>query len=177
MSSTILGQRNHLIPKNYIPCLCFIAHLRLTPCNPMDCSLPGSSVHRDSPGKNTGVGCHALFQGIFPTQGSNLGLPHCRQILHQLSHQGSLYLPCLPRFIPLRHHATLPTQWVLPYSSISPHSSPSLSISLYVSTSVSYTHASIVRVLSSQDRISYSIGKVLNKILKNLTSQHHGLQF
>jgi len=37
----------------------------------MDCSLPGSSVHGDSPGKNTGVGCHALFQGIFPTQGSN----------------------------------------------------------------------------------------------------------
>ena len=92
MSSTILGQRNHLIPKNYIPCLCFIAHLRLTPCNPMDCSLPGSSVHRDSPGKNTGVGCHALFQGIFPTQGSNLGLPHCRQILYCLSHQGSIFM-------------------------------------------------------------------------------------
>ena len=37
----------------------------------MDCSLPGSSVHGDSPGKNTGVGCHALLQGIFPTQGLN----------------------------------------------------------------------------------------------------------
>ena len=35
----------------------------------------------DSPGKNTGVGCHFLLQGIFPTQGSNLGLPHCRQTL------------------------------------------------------------------------------------------------
>ena len=44
-------------------------------CNPMDCSLPGSSVHGDSPGKNTRVGCHALLQGIFPTQGSNPGLP------------------------------------------------------------------------------------------------------
>ena len=53
-----------------------------------DCSLPGSSVHRDSPGKNTGVGCHALLQGIFPTQGSNPGLPHCRQVLYCLSHQG-----------------------------------------------------------------------------------------
>ena len=42
----------------------------------------------DSPGKNTGVGCHALLQGIFPTQGSNPGLPHCWQILHQLSYQG-----------------------------------------------------------------------------------------
>ena len=45
-----------------------------TLCNPMDCSPPGSSVHGDSPGKNTGVGCHALLQGIFPTQGSELCL-------------------------------------------------------------------------------------------------------
>ena len=36
----------------------------------------------DSPGKNTGVGCHFLLQGIFPTQGSNPGLLHCRQILY-----------------------------------------------------------------------------------------------
>ena len=44
-------------------------------CNAMDCSPPGSSVHGDSPGKNTGVGCHALLQGIFSTQESNPGLP------------------------------------------------------------------------------------------------------
>ena len=44
---------------------------------------------RDSPGQNTGVGSLFLLQGIFPTQGSNSGLPHCRQILYQLSHQGS----------------------------------------------------------------------------------------
>ena len=37
----------------------------------MDCSLPGSSVHGDSPRKNTGMGCCALLQGIFPTQGSD----------------------------------------------------------------------------------------------------------
>ena len=43
----------------------------------------------DSPGKNTGVGCHCLLQGIFPTQGSNPGLLHCRQTLYPLSHQGS----------------------------------------------------------------------------------------
>jgi len=43
----------------------------------------------NSPGQNTGVGSFSLLQGIFPTQGSNLGLPLCRQILHQLSHQGS----------------------------------------------------------------------------------------
>ena len=41
------------------------------------------------PGKSTGVGCHFLLQGIFLTQGSNPGLPHCRQTLHHLSHQGS----------------------------------------------------------------------------------------
>ena len=43
----------------------------------------------DFPGKNTGVGCHFLLQGIFPTQGSNSGLLHCRQILYHLRHQGS----------------------------------------------------------------------------------------
>jgi len=52
-------------------------HVQL--CNPMDHSLLGSSVWKsnlawDSPGKNTGVGSHALLQGIFPTQGSNLCL-------------------------------------------------------------------------------------------------------
>ena len=40
-------------------------------------------------GKSTGVGCHFLLQWIFPTQGSNPGLPHCRQTLYHLSHQGS----------------------------------------------------------------------------------------
>ena len=54
----------------------------------MDCSPLGSLVHEDSPGKNTGVDCHALLQGIFPTQGWKPGLPHCRQILYHLSHQG-----------------------------------------------------------------------------------------
>ena len=44
-----------------------LLQLCLTLCDPMDCSLPGSSVHGYSPGKNTGVGCHFLLQGIFPT--------------------------------------------------------------------------------------------------------------
>ena len=43
----------------------------------------------DSPGQNTGVGSLSLLQGIFPTQGLNPGLLHCRWILHQLSHEGS----------------------------------------------------------------------------------------
>ena len=46
----------------------------------------------DFPGNSTGVDCHFLLQGIFPTQGSNPGLLHCRQTLYHLSHQGS-YLP------------------------------------------------------------------------------------
>ena len=48
----------------------------LTLCDPLDCSPPCSSVQGDSPGKSTGVGCHALLQGIFPTQGLNLFLLH-----------------------------------------------------------------------------------------------------
>ena len=73
----------------YCAVLCWVIQSRLTLCDPMNCSPPDSSVHGDSPGKNTGVGCHALLQGIFPTQGSNPGLPHYRQILYHLSHQGS----------------------------------------------------------------------------------------
>ena len=53
----------------------------------MDCSPPGSSVPRDSPSKNTGVGCHFFLQEIFPTEGLNPGLPHCRQTLYRLSHK------------------------------------------------------------------------------------------
>ena len=71
---------------------------------PMDCSSPGSSVYGASPGKNTRVGCYAFPHGIFPTQGSNPDLPHCRWILYQLctwsayhsknmQHQSILYSP------------------------------------------------------------------------------------
>ena len=69
--------------------LCLVAQSCLTLCDPMDYSLPGSSVHRDSLGKNTGLGCHALLQGIFPSQGLNSGLLHCRWTLYHVSHQES----------------------------------------------------------------------------------------
>ena len=59
-----------------------------TLCNPVDCSLPCYSVQGDSLCKNTGLGCHALLQGNFPTQGLNSGLPHCGQILYHLSQPG-----------------------------------------------------------------------------------------
>ena len=51
-------------------CVCLVTPSRPTLRDPMDCSSPGSSVHGESPSKNTRVGCHALLQGIFPTQGS-----------------------------------------------------------------------------------------------------------
>ena len=57
-------------------CCSLVAQLCLTLCNFMDCISSGSSVYGDSIGKNTGVGCHALLQGIFPTQGSTPGLLH-----------------------------------------------------------------------------------------------------
>ena len=73
----------------FLPLCVSVAQSCLTLCDPMGCSPPGSSVQWDFPGKNTGVGCHSLLQGIFPTKGSNLSLPYCRQILYRLNHQGS----------------------------------------------------------------------------------------
>ena len=61
-------------------------------CDFMYCCPPSSSVHGDSPGKNTGVGCHALLQGIFTNQVLNPGLPYHVQILYHLSHQGSSWM-------------------------------------------------------------------------------------
>ena len=65
--------------------VCEVAQSYPTLCDPMDCRL----LHLwDFPGKNTGVGCHFLLQRILPTQGLNPGLPHCKQMLYRLSHQG-----------------------------------------------------------------------------------------
>ena len=66
-------------------------------CESESCSVvsdslwpPGIYSPWNSPGQNTGMGSLSLLQGFFPSQGSNLGLPHCSQILYQLSHKGSL---------------------------------------------------------------------------------------
>ena len=73
----------------------------LTLCDPHGLYSPWNS-----PGQNTGVGSLFLLQGIFPTQGSNPGLPHCRWILQQLSHQA--YSRCSVNSSPFLHHiATL----------------------------------------------------------------------
>ena len=63
---------------NLCAVLCLVAQYCSTLCDPTDGNLPGPSVHRDSLGRNTGVGCHTILQGIFPTQGSSPGLPHWR---------------------------------------------------------------------------------------------------
>ena len=88
--------------EEYVLCVCLVTQSCSTLCYPMDCSLPGSSAHGDSPGNNTGVGCHAFLQRIFPTQGLNPGLLHCRWILYCLSHQGRVqasYAKCPPVWI------------------------------------------------------------------------------
>ena len=55
-----------------------------------DCFQPhGLYSPWNSPGQNTGMESHSFLQGIFPTQGLNPGLPHCKEILYQLSHQGN----------------------------------------------------------------------------------------
>ena len=76
-------------PDDIYVLLCLGAQSCPTLYSPTDCSPPGSSVHGNSPGKNTRVGCHALLQGVFPTQGLNTALLHCRWILYHLGHQGS----------------------------------------------------------------------------------------
>ena len=83
-----------------------VSELCLILCYCMDCSF----CQWNSLGKNTEVGSHSLPQGIFPTQGSNLCLPHCKWILYRLSHQGSpngdkVLVKILPNFWPsLRLH-------------------------------------------------------------------------
>ena len=81
-----------MLPHTYQNVLCLVAQLCPILSDPLDCSPPGSSVHRDFPGKNIGVSCHTCLQGIFLTQGWNPGLLCCRQILYPLSYPGSPWL-------------------------------------------------------------------------------------
>ena len=73
----------------FFGCIIYIRSDHITRSVVSDSLWPhGLDSPRNSPGQNTGVGSHSLFQGIFPIQGSNPGL-YCRWILYQLSHQGS----------------------------------------------------------------------------------------
>ena len=73
---------SHFLCIDFVPCESHSA---------MSDFLPPCGLYSpwNSPGQNTGVGSHSLLQGIFPTQGSNLGLLHCKQILYQLSYEGT----------------------------------------------------------------------------------------
>ena len=65
--------------------VCSVTQSCPTLCDPVDCSPPGSSCLWNFPGKNIGVGCHFLLQGIFPTQESNPGLWHWQASLYHCS--------------------------------------------------------------------------------------------
>ena len=69
----------------------------------------------DSPGKNTGVGGHALLQGIFPTQESNPGPPYCRQILYHLSHQESSTASCQLHIFFFWYHEHFLTKYIFSF--------------------------------------------------------------
>ena len=64
----------------------------------------------DFPGQSTGAGCHFLLQGIFPSQGSNPGLPHYRQTLYCLSHQGSHYIHITEYYLTMRRNRQMVTR-------------------------------------------------------------------
>ena len=71
-------------------------------CNSITCSPPISSVHGDSPGKNTGVGCHALLQGTFPTQGSKLCLLHLQVCSLPLLPPGKIWLSAIHQLVSIQ---------------------------------------------------------------------------
>ena len=95
-----------LFQRNWSKFMCVCLHAKLlqlcpTLCKPTDYSLPGSSVHGNPPDKNTGVGCHALLQGIFLTQILNLRLLY---LLHWQAGSLPLVPPGKPVWITLKGH-------------------------------------------------------------------------
>ena len=84
-------------------CYCYFSVTKLCPtvCDPMDCGPPGSSVHGILQARILEWAAIPFSRGIFLTQGSNLGLLHCRQILNQLSHQES---PRISTLLPFLEH-------------------------------------------------------------------------
>ena len=77
------------VSKDKKGCAVIISEVKFTQSCLTLCDPHGLYSPWNSPGQNIGVGSLSLLQGIFPTQGSNPGLPHCRRILYQLSHKGS----------------------------------------------------------------------------------------
>ena len=154
--------------------MCLVTQLCQTLCDPMDCSLPGSSVHGNSPGNNTGIGCHALLQGIFPTQGSNLGLPHYRWIFPsepsgKPKNTGVGSLSLLQGNFPSQESAQclLHCRWILfSWATREAHVITLLS-SFISSESVFVDSFSICKIMSSANRSSFTpVGWLLNKKLQ-----------
>ena len=108
-----------------------------------------ASLSWDSPGKNTGVGCHFLLQGIFPTQESNLGLLHCRRILYWLSYEES------SRFL-ISHSETIPLSkittsiLIFPSFHLLPNlvSNPQAKLILFPLVSEMFLFRAVIRVYS-----------------------------
>ena len=107
MGRSLAHQQLWMASELHVRAVCSVTELSLPLCDPMHCGPPGSSVHGDSPAKNTRVGCYALLQGIFPTHGLNPGLSHYRWTLYHLNHQGS---PGILEWVayPLSRESSLP---------------------------------------------------------------------
>ena len=86
--------------------LCLVTQSCPTLCESIDCSPPSSSVLGEPPGKYRGVDCHALLQGIFPTQGLNTGLLPCRSLSGIKNHE-EVQLLSMPAEVP---HVTISSQ-------------------------------------------------------------------
>ena len=85
-----LGHSPLLLRKAHVcVCVCARTRARVSRSVGSNCLYARLLCPWNPLGKSTGVGCHFLLQRIFPTQGSNLGLLHCKRILYHLSHQGN----------------------------------------------------------------------------------------
>ena len=83
----------------FFPCVCVCVCVCVSACVLSCFNSDRLLGPQDSPGKNPGVDCHGLLWGIFPTQGSNPGLPHCKRMIYHLSHKDLTYILCIARWI------------------------------------------------------------------------------
>ena len=90
MDKEVINKENNYFSKGHFP-LRYVLVAQSCPalCDPIGCSPPGYSGYGIIQARLLVLSSHSLLQGIFPNQGSNPGLLHCRQILNHLSHQGS----------------------------------------------------------------------------------------
>ena len=96
-SRNCISNKRRYVTKLRFGCCCLFAKSCPTLLQPQGLQPTRFLCPWDFPGKNTGVVCHFLLQGIFPTQGSNQGLLHCRHIVYQLSYQGSCQFSIMDR--------------------------------------------------------------------------------